>query len=115
MLKDVTEPSPVRRRRGRGARERILKAATQLFTAQGINATGMDQLSTVAEVSKRTLYTHFPSKDELVGAYLQSLVDDLLPNPRRPPNRHRARVSNSSPSSTGSRRKPPLRSGDARS
>lgn len=51
---------------------------------QGINATGMDQLSTVAEVSKRTLYTHFPSKDELVGAYLQSLVDGLLPVPPSP-------------------------------
>lgn len=74
----------MRRRRGRGARERILKAATELFTAQGINATGMDQLSTVAEVSKRTLYTHFPSKDGLVGAYLQSLVDDLLPVPPSP-------------------------------
>jgi len=80
----VTETQPVRRRRGRGARERILKAATELFTAQGINATGMDQLSTVAEVSKRTLYTHFPSKDELVGAYLQSLVDALLPVPPSP-------------------------------
>ncbi|MDW8803261.1 TetR/AcrR family transcriptional regulator [Streptomyces scabiei] len=80
----MTESPPVRRRRGRGARERILKAATQLFTAQGINATGMDQLSTVAEVSKRTLYTHFPSKDELIGAYLQSLVDDLLPVPPPP-------------------------------
>ncbi|CAM5713985.1 TetR/AcrR family transcriptional regulator OS=Streptomyces alboniger OX=132473 GN=CP975_00690 PE=4 SV=1 [Streptomyces alboniger] len=83
----MTETQPVRRRRGRGARERILKAATELFTAQGINATGMDQLSTVAEVSKRTLYTHFPSKDELVGAYLQSLVDPLLPvhpSPDRP-------------------------------
>ncbi|MFI5673807.1 TetR/AcrR family transcriptional regulator [Streptomyces cellulosae] len=57
----------------------MLKAATRLFTAQGINATGMDQLSTVAEVSKRTLCTHFPSKDELIGAYLQSVVDDLLP------------------------------------
>lgn len=80
----MTETQPVRRRRGRGARERILKAATELFTAQGINATGMDQLSTVAEVSKRTLYTHFPSKDELVGAYLQSLVDGLLPVPALP-------------------------------
>ncbi|MCX5336014.1 MULTISPECIES: TetR/AcrR family transcriptional regulator [unclassified Streptomyces] len=75
----MIETQPVRRRRGRGARERILKAATELFIAQGINATGMDQLSTVAEVSKRTLYTHFPSKDELVGAYLESLVDALLP------------------------------------
>ncbi|MCO6008120.1 TetR/AcrR family transcriptional regulator [Actinoallomurus purpureus] len=75
----MTEPHLVRRRRGRGARERILKAATELFTVQGINATGMEQLSTVAEVSKRTLYTHFPSKDGLVEAYLQSLKDDLLP------------------------------------
>ncbi|MEU0075784.1 TetR/AcrR family transcriptional regulator [Streptomyces sp. NPDC006332] len=75
----MTEPTPVRRRRGRGARERILKAATKLFTAQGINATGMDQLSTVANVSKRTLYTHFPSKDELVQAYLQALEDSDLP------------------------------------
>ncbi|WP_411088716.1 TetR/AcrR family transcriptional regulator [Streptomyces sp. 061-3] len=80
----MTESHPVRRRHGRGARERILKAATELFTAQGINATGMAQLSTVAEVSKRTLYTHFPSKDELIGAYLQSLVDDLLPVPPSP-------------------------------
>ncbi|MER7692719.1 TetR/AcrR family transcriptional regulator [Streptomyces sp. NPDC097610] len=83
----MTETHPIRRRRGRGARERILRAATELFTAQGINATGMDQLSTVAEVSKRTLYAHFPRKDDLVGAYLQSLVDDLLPvspSPDRP-------------------------------
>ncbi|MER7687469.1 helix-turn-helix domain-containing protein [Streptomyces sp. NPDC097610] len=55
-----------------------------LFTAQGINATGMEQLSIVAEVSKRTLYAHFPSKDELVRAYLQSLVDELLPVARSP-------------------------------
>ncbi|MET8514276.1 TetR/AcrR family transcriptional regulator [Streptomyces sp. NPDC005077] len=80
----MTETNPVRRRSGRGARERILKAATELFTAQGINATGMDQLSTVANVSKRTLYVHFPSKDELVRAYLQSLESDLLPAPAVP-------------------------------
>jgi AcrR family transcriptional regulator len=72
-------PSPVRRRSGRGARERILKAATELFTAQGVNATGMDQLATVANVSKRTLYTHFGSKDDLVHAYLSNLEDGLLP------------------------------------
>ncbi|MFI1488653.1 TetR/AcrR family transcriptional regulator [Streptomyces sp. NPDC020747] len=80
----MTESHPVRRRHGRGARERILKAATELFTAQGINATGMAQLSTVAEVSKRTLYVHFPSKDELVGAYLQSLTTSLSAVPPLP-------------------------------
>ncbi|MGW1542125.1 TetR/AcrR family transcriptional regulator [Streptomyces sp. NPDC002309] len=73
-----TTPSPVRRR-GRGARERILKAATELFIAQGVNATGMDQLAKVADVSKRTLYSHFAGKDELVHAYLSGLEDDLLP------------------------------------
>jgi AcrR family transcriptional regulator len=73
------EASPVRRRRGRGARERILKAATELFTAQGVNATGMEQLTTAAQVSKRTLYTHFASKDDLVHAYLSSIEEALLP------------------------------------
>ncbi|MFJ5643783.1 TetR/AcrR family transcriptional regulator [Streptomyces sp. NPDC093223] len=73
------EPSPRRRRRGRGARERILKAATELFTAQGVNATGMDQLTSASQVSKRTLYAHFAGKDDLVLAYLRELQDGLLP------------------------------------
>ncbi|MFQ3555377.1 TetR/AcrR family transcriptional regulator [Streptomyces gramineus] len=73
------EPSPRRRRRGRGARERILKAATELFTAQGVNATGMDQLTSASRVSKRTLYAHFAGKDDLVLAYLRELRDGLLP------------------------------------
>lgn len=75
----MTEPTSTVRRRGRGARERILAAATELFTAQGINATGMEQLTSVAGVSKRTLYTHFESKDVLVHAYLLQLEDGLLP------------------------------------
>lgn len=69
------EAKPVRRRRGRGARERILEAATSLFYRQGINATGMEQLAVVADVSKRTLYLHFQSKEALVEAYLDQLDD----------------------------------------
>ncbi|WP_327714783.1 TetR/AcrR family transcriptional regulator [Streptomyces sp. NBC_00490] len=65
--------------RTRAAQRCASARKTALPFAQGINATGMDQLSTVAGVSKRTLYTHFPSKDELVGAYLESLVEPLLP------------------------------------
>jgi AcrR family transcriptional regulator len=75
----MSEPRPIRRRRGRGARERILAAATDLFTTQGINATGMEQLSTAANVSKRTLYVHFPSKDALVEAYLRQFDAAPLP------------------------------------
>jgi AcrR family transcriptional regulator len=58
---------------GRGARERILTAATQLFYTHGIAATGVEQLAEVAHVSKRTLYQHFATKDDVVVAYLEGL------------------------------------------
>ncbi|MFK0175018.1 TetR/AcrR family transcriptional regulator [Streptomyces xanthochromogenes] len=61
-------------RRGRGGRERILAAAGVLFAAQGINATGMEQIAEEAPVSKRTLYAHFRTKNDLVIAYLQGLA-----------------------------------------
>ena len=65
------EKGPLGRRRGRGARERILSASQQLFRDQGINGTGMDQLCAAAQVSKRTAYQHFAGKDELVTEYLR--------------------------------------------
>ncbi|MET9297257.1 TetR family transcriptional regulator [Streptomyces sp. NPDC003077] len=61
-------------RRGRGGRERILAAAARLFAAQGINATGMEQVAQEAPVSKRTLYVHFPTKSDLVIAHLKDLA-----------------------------------------
>ncbi len=73
------EKGPQGRRRGRGARERILRAAQQLFREQGINNTGMDQLCAVAGVSKRTAYQHFGSKDELIAEYLRRLDPDTMP------------------------------------
>ena len=57
---------------GRGARERILRAAALLFGERGINPTGVAELAAAAHVSKRTLYQHFASKDELVCAYLRA-------------------------------------------
>lgn len=73
------EKGPRGQRRGRGARERILGASRQLFSEQGINNTGMDQLCAVAQVSKRTAYTHFASKDELVAEYLRRHDPDTMP------------------------------------
>jgi AcrR family transcriptional regulator len=60
-------------RGGRGARERILTAAADLFAREGIHATGMAKLSDAAHVSTRTLYQHFPSKEALITAYVQHL------------------------------------------
>jgi AcrR family transcriptional regulator len=73
------EKGPRGLRRGRGARERIISAARQLFRDQGINGTGIDQLCSVAEVSKRTLYQHFTGKDELIAECLRRFDPDILP------------------------------------
>jgi len=72
------EKGPKGERRGRGARERILSAAQQLFREQGISRTGMDQLCAAAQVSKRTAYQHFASKDELVTEYLRRFDPTVL-------------------------------------
>jgi AcrR family transcriptional regulator len=61
---------------GRGARERILNAAVQLFAREGIHATGIAKLTEVAHVSTRTFYQHFPSKEALVSAYVQRVESD---------------------------------------
>jgi AcrR family transcriptional regulator len=68
---------------GRGARRRILDAATELFYRDGINATGVERLAAESSVSKRTLYQHFPSKTAVVEEYLrnieQRVADSALP------------------------------------
>jgi AcrR family transcriptional regulator len=52
-------------------RERILGAASELFTRQGVGATGVDSLIETAGVAKATFYRHFPSKDDLIIAWLR--------------------------------------------
>jgi AcrR family transcriptional regulator len=68
---------------GRGARQRILDAAAELFYRDGINATGVERLAAESSVSKRTLYQHFPSKTAVVEEYLRSIeqrvADSALP------------------------------------
>ncbi|MTD33265.1 TetR/AcrR family transcriptional regulator [Paludibacterium denitrificans] len=50
--------------------DQIVTAALHEFYGQGFHATGVDQLSSAADVTKRTLYRHFPSKDHLIDAAL---------------------------------------------
>ena len=55
------------------ARERILGAAFTLFYARGIRAVGVDLIIAESGVAKATFYKHFPSKDDLVVAYLDKV------------------------------------------
>lgn len=52
-------------------RDEILEGARRCFYNHGIAATGVDAIAEEAGVSKRTLYNHFPSKDDLVHAYIR--------------------------------------------
>ena len=72
-MTSLTETQEPTRRGGRGARQRILNAASELFYFEGINATGVGLIARRASVSKRTLYQHFPSKTALVEEYLHGL------------------------------------------
>jgi len=53
-------------------KERIVAAGSKLFYAEGIGRVSMDAVAEKAGVTKRTLYYHFRSKDDLVAAYLDS-------------------------------------------
>jgi len=52
-------------------RERILGTAARLFHRHGIGATGIDRVIAEAGVAKATFYRQFPSKEELVLAWIR--------------------------------------------
>lgn len=56
-----------------GARERILDTAFRLFYAHGPRGVGVDTIIAESGVAKATLYKHFPSKDDLILAYLDKV------------------------------------------
>jgi AcrR family transcriptional regulator len=51
-------------------RQRIIAAASKLFYSEGIKSVSVDAVAAAAGVTKRTLYYHFDSKDDLIAAYL---------------------------------------------
>ena len=53
------------------ARRRLLDTATRLFYEEGIHTVGIDRIIAEAGVAKATFYNHFPSKEDLVVAYIE--------------------------------------------
>lgn len=49
----------------------IAKVAAKLFYEEGIHAVGVDRIADEAQITKRTLYHHYPSKDQLIAAALR--------------------------------------------
>ncbi|GIH16587.1 TetR family transcriptional regulator [Rugosimonospora africana] len=59
------------------ARSRLLDTATRIFYGEGIHSVGIDRIVAEAQVTRATLYRHFPGKEDLVLAYL-SQVDEAM-------------------------------------
>ena len=65
------QPSIATKRERRPPRERLLETAYAMFAARGVRDVGVDEVIERADVAKATLYRHFPSKDDLVVAFLE--------------------------------------------
>jgi AcrR family transcriptional regulator len=59
-------------RDARPTRTRIIEAAAKLYYGEGIRSVSVDAVADKAGVTKRTLYYHFKSKDDLIAAYLDA-------------------------------------------
>ncbi len=68
-----------RKKTGSSKREQLIKTALELFAKNGIHATGIDTIVEQSGVTKKTLYAHFRSKEELVLAVLRQ-YDGLARN-----------------------------------
>ncbi|MET8352170.1 MULTISPECIES: TetR/AcrR family transcriptional regulator [unclassified Micromonospora] len=55
------------------ARLRLLTTATRIFYAEGIHSVGVDRIIAEAKVTRATFYRHFPSKEDLILAYLREV------------------------------------------
>ena len=66
-------------------RAHILDAVDRLFYEQGIRAIGVNAIAAEVGISKKTLYQHFRSKEDLVVAYLQRRFQPLLNTSTKPP------------------------------
>jgi len=64
MTEDATPFTP-------SARDRILETAQRLFYRHGIRAVGVDRIIAESGVAKMSFYRHFPSKRDLVIAFLE--------------------------------------------
>ncbi|MFJ4589031.1 TetR/AcrR family transcriptional regulator [Pseudomonas moraviensis] len=62
-------------------REAIIQAAITEFRAHGFEITSMDKIAATAGVSKRTVYNHFPSKEELFAEILNQLWARIIAEP----------------------------------
>ena len=61
-------------------RDRFIEVARSLFARKGVENTTMNDIATASDKGRRTIYTYFKSKREILNAVIESESDDLLQN-----------------------------------
>jgi AcrR family transcriptional regulator len=92
MSRSVTEhvaPEGRRARKQRETRARIADAAMRLFLERGYEATTLDDVAEAADVSRRSLFDYFPTKEDVLFAgqddFVPALVAELRQRPEDEP------------------------------
>jgi AcrR family transcriptional regulator len=62
------------------AKEKLFQTAARLFYQHGYRAIGVDTIAAESGVGKMTLYRHYPSKDDLIIAFLQDSNEEFWAN-----------------------------------
>ncbi len=70
-------PPGLRERKRQQTRERLTSVAMRLFLERGFEATTLDDIVAAADISRRTFFHYFASKEDLVFAWQDTFDDDL--------------------------------------
>ena len=59
------------------SKEKLFQTAARLFYQHGYRAVGVDPIAAESGIGKKTLYRHYPSKDDLIVAFLHQSDADF--------------------------------------
>ena len=71
-------PLGLRERKRQQTRERLTRAAMALFLARGFEATTLDDIAAAADISRRSFFHYFASKEDVVFAWQEEITAALI-------------------------------------
>ncbi|MEV8546531.1 TetR family transcriptional regulator [Streptomyces sp. NPDC051572] len=77
MTENAAAPEGLRERKRRRTRQRIAEVGMQLFLENGFDATTLDMIADAADISRRTFFAYFDSKDAVLETWESGLEDAI--------------------------------------
>jgi AcrR family transcriptional regulator len=74
----MTDELGLRDRKRQRTRQALISAAMRLFAEKGYEQTTVAEIAAMAEVSTKTFFNHFASKDEVLFPHLSARIDDAV-------------------------------------